>query len=82
MISTAKHGLTAGCLIVLSSCCSNPVPVDVKEPVPLAPLQPTHRPVFSGVTNGDLVEWCRDLEESLDSCNADKATIQTWSTGD
>ncbi len=39
-------------------------------------MQPTHRPYYDGITNGDLLRHAQDLEQAVDTCNADKETLR------
>lgn len=45
---------------------------------PVALLAPTAIPDFTGMTNGDLVEYIDTLRAAVAECNADKAATAHW----
>lgn len=79
MMQIVKIGLMLVCLSVLYGCSSNPVPVVINNPLPLAYLTSTPECEFTATTHGDLIEWAQCNRERLQRCNDDKNAIRVWS---
>lgn len=83
------RGVLAACLVLsLTSCAAvapstapNVVHKTEREAVPKSLLLQTPAPRLLGETNGDLARWAQGLDSALASCNADKASILSWSLG-
>lgn len=63
-------------LLFLTGCVTH-VPLLIEPPPDL--LIDTHVPSVEGVvTNADLVEYIRELQEAVLSCNIDKESLRYW----
>jgi hypothetical protein len=64
------------------SGCATRAPVTVEVPVrstpPEALMMPGSIPSRSYQTNRELIEWCEDVLEAAQDCEADRAAIRSW----
>lgn len=51
-------------------------PVIIRQEVPAHLTAETPIPLWTGVTNADLVDYALDLRRALGACNADKSAIR------
>lgn len=73
--------------LLCASCAVNPpapgpgiVHKTERQRVPASLVLQTPAPRFEGSLNADLAKWGQALQEALGQCNADKASIATWSS--
>lgn len=69
-------------LFAATGCSAVRAPELLKLTPPPALLQEEPFPAWTGQTNGDLLEYAKDLETALDLANAKLRAVSAWAKGE